>query len=380
VVTRNSYITAAGNCGKFDEARRAYHNVCDSHQADKVTHASYITAAGNCGEFDEARRAYGEACKSHKADVLTHNSYITAAGNCGEFDEAKHAYDAACHSRQADVVTHNSYITAAGDCGRFDGAKRAYGAACDSRQANVVTHASYITAAGNYGEFAEAKHVFDECAISFQYKEAGTITGAWLDIVMIDLRCFLCLHFLNEPNRKAFLSAYARHNKVFPFNDDTLEIVLYYRKNHTSLSNEQVTYLVQFMQYYGCDIENLRLEYALDIFYAQYPHLIQPQHDFAPLLYGTQCPVIDLHNYSKGEALLMCEIVFNQHRYPGATLICGKGLHSKYNKSVLVTTIEEFCKREGMLCRYAVHNSGRIICQRTEKDIWDSGASALGIA
>ena len=60
--------------------------------ADVVTHNSYITAAGNCGQFKEAQRAYEACIRQGLADVVTYNSYITAAGNCGQFEEAQRAY------------------------------------------------------------------------------------------------------------------------------------------------------------------------------------------------------------------------------------------------------------------------------------------------
>ncbi len=355
------------NCSRkkvgFTLIQNIYQFACDSRQANVVTHNSYITAAGNCGQFDEAQRAYGAASRFQQADVVTHASYITAAGNCGQFDAAQRAYSAACENFQANVVTHASYITAAGNCGQFAEAQRAYSAACESHQADVVTHASYITAAGSCGQFAEALHIFDESTITFQYKNAGAITSAWLDIIMQDMRCFLQLHFMNKLNRQDFSSAYERNKIEFPLSDIILRIALHFDKVYTSLSDEQVNSLVQFMQHYVCDIEKLRITYALEIFYAQHPHLVQPEHGFAPLLYGLPCPVIDLHGYSKGEALLMCEIAFNQHKFPGATLICGKGLHSRDNVSVLGGVIKEFCEKKGITCQYDGDNFGRIICQ-----------------
>jgi hypothetical protein len=50
-----------------------------------VTYNAYITAAGNCNQFEEARRAYNECVKLRLATVVTYNAYITAAGKCSQF-------------------------------------------------------------------------------------------------------------------------------------------------------------------------------------------------------------------------------------------------------------------------------------------------------
>jgi len=86
VVTYNSYITAAGNNRKFEEAQRAFDMARENRLADVITYSSYITAAGNNGRFKEARRAFDEATskwglRNRLANVFTYSSYIILAGN-----------------------------------------------------------------------------------------------------------------------------------------------------------------------------------------------------------------------------------------------------------------------------------------------------------
>ena len=88
----------------FNIAHRLYSLAIQYNVGSVVTYNSFITAAGNCGQFQAAKTAY-DAC--HNKDVVTYSSFITAAGNCGQFQAAKTAYDAC---PQKNVVTYNSFI------------------------------------------------------------------------------------------------------------------------------------------------------------------------------------------------------------------------------------------------------------------------------
>src|SRR3989338_3702984 len=110
----------------FDRTSDLFRSIIRSKMADVITYNAYITAAGQSGEFQEAKRAFEEAKSKKMANVITYSAYITAADNAGRFQEATIAFEEAKRKNIANVTTYSAYITAADHSGEFRGAKRAF--------------------------------------------------------------------------------------------------------------------------------------------------------------------------------------------------------------------------------------------------------------
>jgi pentatricopeptide repeat protein len=92
----------------YEVSRELFEIAKKKYLANVITYNSFITAAGNAGKFLEAEAAFNDAKAKKIADAFTYSSFITAARNAGRFAEA--AFDDARANNLADVVTYYNFI------------------------------------------------------------------------------------------------------------------------------------------------------------------------------------------------------------------------------------------------------------------------------